>query len=136
MQAPRLLVMVATALIGTGCTGVFGAQRDFMGEPFKAADLPQMKGQIATCNGPREKTFTLEAGETTVDLGLGITFAAWTYNDVLPGPVLEACEGDAVTIDMMNHAEAFHGLDSHALRTQERSPARTPSSPERTSRRS
>ena len=116
-QRHGLLVILATALIGTGCTGVLGATEDFMGERFKAADLPAMKGQIATCNGPREKTFTLEAREATVDLGMGITFDAWTYNGALPGPVLEACEGDSVTIMMANHAEAFHGLDSHAFRS-------------------
>lgn len=111
-----VLAIVGTALISTGCTGVFGATQDFVGAPFKTADLRQMKGQIATCNGHREKTFTLEAGETTVELGMGLKFAAWTYNGVLPGPVLEACEGDTVTIVMTNHAEAFHGLDSHAFR--------------------
>ena len=83
MRKRRLLVIVAIALIDTGCTSVFGATKDFVGEPFKTADLPQMKGQIATCNGHREKTFTLEAGETMMDLGLGIKFAAWTYNGAL-----------------------------------------------------
>jgi hypothetical protein len=76
-QKHRLLVLVATALIGTGCTGVFGATEDLTSEPFKAAGLPGMRGQMATCNGPREKTFTLEALETSVDLGLGIKFAGW-----------------------------------------------------------
>ncbi len=116
MQIHRLLVIAATALIGTGCTGAVGATEGFMGGPFKAADLPHMQGQVATCAGPHEKTFTLEAREQTVDLGLGIKFAAWTYNGALPSAVLEACEGDTVTIVMTNHAEAFHGLDSHAFR--------------------
>jgi hypothetical protein len=62
MRKHRLLVIVAIALIDTGCTSVFGATKDFVGEPFKAADLPRMNGQIATSNGPREKTFTLEGG--------------------------------------------------------------------------
>lgn len=58
--------------------------------------LPQVNGQVATCAGPGEKAFTLEAREQTVDLGMGIKFAAWTYNGAFPGPVLEACEGDTV----------------------------------------
>jgi len=115
-QTLRLLVIPATALIATACSGAVGATADFVGTPFTAVDLPSMKGQIATCNGPRDKTFTLEARETTVALGMGLTFVAWTYNDTLPGPVLEACEGDTVTIVMANHAEVFHGLDSHAFR--------------------
>jgi nitrite reductase (NO-forming) len=36
---------------------------------------------------------------------------------MLPGPVLEVCEGDRVTITMANHADTSHGLDSHAFRT-------------------
>lgn len=84
--------------------------------PFKNADLPNLAGQQATCAGPHEKSFTLEARETTVDLGMGMRFNAWTYNGKLPGPVLEACEGDRVKITMANHAGTAHGLDSHALR--------------------
>ena len=117
MHKHRLIAIVVAAVVATGCNGAVGATEDRTSEPFKAAGLPQMKGQSATCNGPREKTFALEAGETMVDLGLGIKFAAWTYNGALPGPVLEACEGDSVTITMTNHAEAFHGLDSHAFRS-------------------
>jgi nitrite reductase (NO-forming) len=117
MQKRRLLLLVGTAAIATGCTGVFGATEDVMGGPFKAAGLPRLHGQIATCSSDHEKTFTLEARETTVDLGMSIKFAAWTYNGELPGPVIEACEGDTVTIVMANHAEAFHGLDSHAFRS-------------------
>ena len=85
--------------------------------PFAAPDLPVMRGQLATCAGPREKSFTLEAREAAVDLGMGFRFNAWTYNGQLPGPVLEACEGDTVRITMTNHAGTSHGLDSHALRT-------------------
>jgi nitrite reductase (NO-forming) len=112
----RLVAVAAAAALATGCTGVVDATEDSTGGPFKAADLPPMRGQVATCAGPRAKTFTLEARETTVDLGMGITFGAWTYNSALPAPLLEACEGDLVTITMTNHAEAFHGLDSHAFR--------------------
>jgi nitrite reductase (NO-forming) len=117
MHPHRLLAVIVFATTATGCTGVLGATDDFIGAPFEAAGLPRMRGQVTTCAGPREKTFRLEARETTVDLGMGIKFAAWTYNGELPGPVLEACEGDTITIIMTNHAEAFHGFDSHAFRS-------------------
>jgi len=116
MHSHSLLLLAAATVIATGCTGVSGATEDSMGGAFKAPGLPRLHGQVATCSGEREKTFTLEAHETTVNLGMGIRFAAWTYNGELPGPVIEACEGDTVTITMTNHAEAFHGLDSHAFR--------------------
>src|SRR3974377_2022099 len=73
--------------------------------PFVSPDLPVLSGQTATCAGPREKTFNLEAREVTVDLGMGMKFNAWTYNGRLPGPVLEACEGDHVKIVLGNHTQ-------------------------------
>ena len=39
--------------------------------PLIAQGLPRMTGQAATCAGPREKRFTLEAREVAIDLGLG-----------------------------------------------------------------
>jgi FtsP/CotA-like multicopper oxidase with cupredoxin domain len=59
----------------------------------------------------------LEAREGVLDLGMGVRFNAWTYNGQLPGPTLEACEGDRVRIVLTNHSGTSHGLDSHALRT-------------------
>jgi nitrite reductase (NO-forming) len=103
--------------LAAGCaTPKGGANRSDAG-PFVAPDLPALSGQSATCAGPREKAFTLEAREVTVDLGMGMKFNAWTYNGTFPGPALEACEGDRVKITVVNHASTSHGLDSHALRT-------------------
>jgi len=78
--------------------------------------MTKLAGQQQTCAGPRHKTFALEAREATVDLGMGMRFQAWTYDGHLPAPTIEACEGDEVTITMVNHATTSHGLDSHALR--------------------
>jgi len=77
--------------------------------------MPRLAGQQQTCNGPRQKTFALEAHETSVDLGRGMHAQAWTFDNHLPGPTIEACEGDEVTITMTNRAHAPHGLDSHSL---------------------
>jgi len=74
-------------------------------------------GQQQACAGPRTKTFALEVKETTLDVGLNLSVAAWTFNGTMPGPTLEVCEGDDVTITVANHGTALHGLDSHALRT-------------------
>jgi nitrite reductase (NO-forming) len=79
--------------------------------------MPLLAGQQATCAGSHQKRFALDVRETTVDLGKGIRFAAWTFGGQLPGPTIEACEGDEVTITVANHGSALHGLDSHALRT-------------------
>ena len=78
-------------------------------------------GQQKTCAGPHQKTFDLDVVETTgVDLGMGITFAAWTYNGRIPGPTIEACQGDTVTINVHNKGTTSHGLDTHALKIDAR----------------
>jgi nitrite reductase (NO-forming) len=117
MKIHSLIGAVAVSMLTAGCAVPHGATRTVESGPFTASDLPKMAGQAATCAGPRAKTFTLEAREATLDLGMGIRFNAWTYNGQFPGPVLEACEGDRVTIKLTNHAGTSHGLDSHALRT-------------------
>ena len=91
-----------------------------MGAPLATRNMEAVKGQQATCNGPREKTFSLDVIETTVDLGMGTTFAAWTYNGRIPGPTIEACEGDKVTINVNNKGTTSHGLDTHAFKIDAR----------------
>jgi nitrite reductase (NO-forming) len=113
----KLTIVVFLALLAGGCVTTQGAGGPAASSPLVASDLPALAGQGATCAGPRDKTFTLEAREATVELGLGVRVNAWTYNGTLPGPTLEACEGDHVKIVLANHASTSHGLDSHALRT-------------------
>jgi nitrite reductase (NO-forming) len=116
----RMIAVAGAALLAGlagGCAPRSGAGMAAVTGPFTAGDLPAMKGQSATCAGLRNKTFNLEAREATVDLGMGVRFNAWTYNGTLPGPVLEACEGDRVDIRLTNRASTSHGLDSHAMRT-------------------
>ena len=117
MPLIKCACIISMAAFLAACGGAVGAQSNGPSRPFNAPDLPHLAGQAATCGGPHQKTFTFEAKETTVDLGMSTTFMAWTYNGTIPGPVMEACEGDEVTITMSNHADIAHGLDSHALRT-------------------
>jgi nitrite reductase (NO-forming) len=78
--------------------------------------MEAVKGQEATCSGPREKSFEIDVVELTVDLGMGTTFAAWTYDGRIPGPTLEVCEGDSVEIRVNNKGTTSHGLDTHAFK--------------------
>ncbi|MGH9739028.1 MAG: multicopper oxidase domain-containing protein [Candidatus Acidiferrales bacterium] len=55
-----------------------------------------------------------------MDLGLGLETETWTYGGTLPGPVIETCEDDTVTISMTNQDTdpilgTDHGFDSHAF---------------------
>jgi hypothetical protein len=85
------------------------------GDPLSTTNAPAIAGQQRTCAGPREKTFDLDVIETTgVELGMGMTFSAWTYNGRIPGPTIEACRR-RVTINVRTPGRP-HGLDTHAFK--------------------
>ena len=81
-----------------------------------------LAGQKTTCNGgPRHRAFRIPVIKAEVSLGMGLKTEAWTYGGTLPGPVVEVCEGDTVTITMPNQdTDAVmgtdHGLDSLAFK--------------------
>ncbi|OFW01674.1 MAG: hypothetical protein A3I61_03425 [Acidobacteria bacterium RIFCSPLOWO2_02_FULL_68_18] len=133
MRVPVAAAALAAAVYATACssegpTSVSPPPPAATGPSTRidAPDLPRLAGQAATCAGPREKVFSLEAREVTLDLGMGMRFNAWTYSGTIPGPTLEVCEGDQVTINVANHANTSHGLDSHALRIDMRRFAAVP----------
>lgn len=98
-----------------------------VGGPLSTQSMDAVQGQQATCAEPRDKVFDLDVIETSgVDLGLGTSFAAWTYDGRIPGPTIEVCEGDTVTINVHNRGETSHGLDTHAFKIDARSYGPTP----------
>lgn len=111
-RASAPVALAAVALVGCSAAARTGGGST----EVTTEGVGRLIGQQQTCAGARHKTFALEARETTVDLGMGIKFQAWTYDGKLPAPTIEACEGDEVTITMTNHASTSHGLDSHMLR--------------------
>jgi nitrite reductase (NO-forming) len=111
-----VIVAVMATLAIAACRGREGAGPGSAGGPLATKNMPAIAGQATTCSGPRDKRFELDVIETpSVDLGMSTTFAAWTYDGKLPGPTLEACEGDTVTIAVHNKGQTSHGLDTHAL---------------------
>ena len=61
-----------------------------------------------------KKTFTLTVENKRIEIGLDLTYDAWTYDGQVPGPVLRAREGDEVTIKLVNPTTMAHGIDTHA----------------------
>jgi len=80
-----------------------------------------LAGQRTVCGaGPLHRTFAITAVRAQVQLGQNLRTETWTYGGTLPGPVIEACEGDTVTIRMSNNDTdpamgTDHGFDSHAF---------------------
>jgi nitrite reductase (NO-forming) len=110
------LLIGLAAMLG-GCATVHSSNATV---PLTTRNMGPLKGQQATCGGPRKKTFNIDVIETTVDLGMGTSFEAWTYNGQIPAPTIEACEGDDVVLNVNNKGTTSHGLDTHAFRIDAR----------------
>lgn len=124
MREASMVAVIALATLVAGCrpapanappaaAGV--GQAPGAAGPLSVPGMTTLAGQRATCAGPATKTFDLTAREAVVEVGMGTTVPAWTYDGRLPGPTLEVCEGDRVTIRLRNAAQIAHGLDTHAL---------------------
>lgn len=109
------LVLIVSGIFA----GVISLNHAALAQPNGENGIPAhlvLKGQRVTCAGESHKTFKIEMKETTVKLSDDIQTVAWTFNGTVPGPVIEACVGDTVTIMLTNHGTMAHGLDSHAFR--------------------
>ncbi len=61
-----------------------------------------------------KKTFTLTVENKLIEIGLDLTYDAWTYDGAVPAPLLRVREGDEVTIKLVNPTTMAHGIDTHA----------------------
>src|SRR5215467_7785504 len=111
-----ILALCALVILAACTSGKTRAAFTLDTAPLTTKNVDAVKGQKTTCAGPAVKTFNLEAIETNVNLGMGISFAAWTYNGRIPAPIIEACEGDKVVINMNNKGATAHGFDTHAMK--------------------
>ena len=59
-----------------------------VGPPLATKNVPPIVGQQKTCAGAHEKIFDVDVVETTgVDIGMGMTFAAWATSGGSPACV-------------------------------------------------
>lgn len=89
---------------------------------FLPGPVPQ--GKIAT---PRDATLpplqpsplqlTYAMRDAAVEIAAGVTFNSWTYEGVVPGPVLHVRQGDLIQFTLVNDATIGHSMDFHSART-------------------
>ena len=60
-----------------------------------------------------KKIFTLTVVDKRIEIGLGLTYDAWTYDGQVPGPILRVRQGNEVTIKLVNPTTMAHGIDTH-----------------------
>jgi FtsP/CotA-like multicopper oxidase with cupredoxin domain len=73
-------------------------------------------GKVSTLpDGRTLREYKLVASDKEIEVAPGVKFAAWTYNDQVPGPTLRCTEGDRLRVHFINggshpHTIHFHGI--------------------------
>jgi FtsP/CotA-like multicopper oxidase with cupredoxin domain len=70
-------------------------------------------------NGRVVREWELYASNREVEVAPGVTFAAWTYNDRIPGPTLRAREGELLRISFINASSHPHTIHFHGIHPAE-----------------
>ena len=60
---------------------------------------------------------TIESTDKTVSIANGVEYQAWTFGDVVPGPVIHVRQGQTVNVTYVNRGTMEHSLDFHAAVT-------------------
>ena len=89
-----------------------GAEIDFAAEP--APDFVPYDPVLKPASGAREHKITFHATETVMEIAPGVTQEMWTFNDLVPGPILRGRVGDLFTITLVNDGKLGHSIDFHA----------------------
>jgi FtsP/CotA-like multicopper oxidase with cupredoxin domain len=84
-----------------------GGPRDLDALLHPPVPLPHAPGRV--------REYELVAVDGSIEVLKGVTFAAWTYNGSVPGPVIRATEDDIVRVKFTNagshpHTIHFHGI--------------------------
>jgi FtsP/CotA-like multicopper oxidase with cupredoxin domain len=97
-----------------GHAAMVGAQVPAPGGPnaldaitYPPPALPHQPGRV--------REYLLTAIDKEIEVAEGVTFAAWTYNGTVPGPIIRATEDDLLRVRFVNggshpHTIHFHGI--------------------------
>lgn len=92
-------------------------------EPAHQTDVPNVAYDPANVPPPITRTepttveITLTAREVTAEIADGTTYAFWTFDGTVPGPMLRVMVGDTVELTLINPEtnSSGHNIDLHAV---------------------
>ncbi len=92
-------------------------------EPARETDVPNVALDPTNLPPPITRTepttvqITLTATEVVGELADGTTYAFWTFDNTVPGPMVRVMEGDTVEITLVNPEtnSVGHNIDLHAV---------------------
>jgi nitrite reductase (NO-forming) len=96
----------------SGTSNDDAAKIDFAAEP--TPDFVPYDPVLAPAPGGREHKVTFHATEKVMEVAPGVTQEMWTFNDLVPGPILHGRVGDLFTITLVNDGKMGHSIDFHA----------------------
>ncbi|MEX0785648.1 MAG: multicopper oxidase domain-containing protein [Dehalococcoidia bacterium] len=113
----------ALSAAGVGLAACGGDGNDVAAqETPTVVPVPQPSGSIAEA---RDAVLPPPSGETTIDLVLeavdatyevaaGVQYKAWTFDGVVPSPVIHLRQGDTMNFQLVNNGSLQHSIDFHA----------------------
>lgn len=84
--------------------------------PQWEADFVPYDPRLEPAPGGTEHEITLRATETLMEVAPGVFQEVWTFDDMVPGPILRGKVGDLFTVTIVNEGEIAHSMDFHASR--------------------
>lgn len=123
----RRLLQLGTLVIGGGTLAGLGLKSSAQAKqehvpPFDPTEALRAfnRGTRIEENGRSIRVFEVEAQSTTVPLGAGVLFRAWTLEGRIPGPTLRAQQGERIRVvfrngDSTSHSLHFHGVHPAAM---------------------
>lgn len=90
-------------------------QGEYVAELTAAPDVPKPVGD--KYDAPQKVIVHMESTERIMRLDNGAEYTYWTFNDIVPGPMIRVQEGDEVEIHFANHPDSKvpHNVDFHAV---------------------
>ncbi len=78
------------------------------------ASAAPVEARLAPAEPGRVHRLRIEIAHTNMTIAPGVTYAAWTFGNRVPGPALHVRQGDTVDFTLVNKAPIPHSLDFHA----------------------
>lgn len=104
---------------GHGASGHLGARGrvDASANGFDPHELLRDfdRGTVVHENGRAVREWELVASDREIEVAPGVRYAAWTYNDRVPGPTLRATEGERLRVRFVNGSSHPHTIHFHGV---------------------
>lgn len=114
---------LGVAALGAVGLGVAACGDDNGGDAAEpTAEAPKPSGEVAQARDavlppvPEQRTTDLrmEAVDAVHEVAAGVSYNAWTFDSMVPAPILHYRQGDTINFQLLNNGTLGHSMDFHA----------------------